>query len=157
MEMMAARFGLLRSLLLAFCLLFPSAIVASSVAYCKKGADYAVKVSGVDISPDPIARGKPATFTISAYTGSVIPEGKLVIDVKYLGFHVYKETHDLCKETSCPVSTGAFEISHKQTLPIFTPPGSYTLTMTMTGEDEKPLTCITFDFYIGFFSSVADI
>ncbi|XP_008801657.1 putative phosphatidylglycerol/phosphatidylinositol transfer protein DDB_G0282179 [Phoenix dactylifera] len=157
MEVMAARFGLLPALFLAFCLLFSSAALASSVEYCKKGADYAVKVSGVDISPDPIARGKPATFTISAYTVNAITEGKLVINVKYFGLNVYEETHDLCKETSCPVSTGAFKISHKQTLPIFTPPGSYTLRMTMMGEDGKQLTCITFDFYIGFFSSVADI
>ncbi|KAG1368351.1 phosphatidylglycerol/phosphatidylinositol transfer protein [Cocos nucifera] len=153
---MAARFGLLPALLLAFCLLFPSAAVAASFEYCKKGADYAVNVSGIDISPFPIARGEPTTFTISAYTGDAISEGKLVIDVKYLWFHVYQETHDLCEETSCPVSAGAFELSHKQTLPGVTPPGWYTLTMTMIGEDGKPLTCITFDFSIGFMSSVAD-
>lgn len=31
---------------------------------------YEVKVKGVDISPDPIARGEPATFSISANTGT---------------------------------------------------------------------------------------
>lgn len=39
------------------------------VIFTEKGADYPVKVGGVDISPDSIARGKSATFTISANTG----------------------------------------------------------------------------------------
>ncbi|CAL9077967.1 unnamed protein product [Musa acuminata var. zebrina] len=43
---------------------------AADVECCKKGADHPVKVGGVDISPDSIARGKSATFTISANTVS---------------------------------------------------------------------------------------
>ena len=35
-----------------------------------KKAKYDVKVQGVEISPNPIARGKPATFSISATTGN---------------------------------------------------------------------------------------
>ncbi|URD97351.1 ML domain protein [Musa troglodytarum] len=53
------------SLLLVLLLPLP----AADVECCKKGADYPVKVSGVDISPDSIAWGKPDTFTISANTG----------------------------------------------------------------------------------------
>lgn len=34
-----------------------------------KNGEYAVKVKGVDMSPDPVVRGKPATFRISASTG----------------------------------------------------------------------------------------
>lgn len=37
--------------------------------YADKKGDYAVKVSGVEISPNPVVRGKPATFKISAATG----------------------------------------------------------------------------------------
>ncbi|CAL9045818.1 phosphatidylglycerol/phosphatidylinositol transfer protein [Musa acuminata AAA Group] len=124
--------------------------VATDVHYCKKGADYPVKVSGVDMSPNPIARGKPATFNISATTGDQISKGKLVIDVNYFFFHVHHDVYDLCEETSCPVYVGDFVLSHQQTLPSYTPPGSYTLTMRMTGEDGQQLTCITFGFSIGF-------
>lgn len=53
-----------------------------------------------------------------------ISGGKLVIDVKYLFLHVHKESHDICKETSCPVS-GDFVISHSQALPGMTPPVSH--------------------------------
>ena len=34
--------------------------------------DYDVKVKGVDISPNPVVRGKPATFSISAFTGKLM-------------------------------------------------------------------------------------
>ncbi|XP_065036242.1 uncharacterized protein LOC135671864 [Musa acuminata AAA Group] len=54
------------SLLLVLLLPLP----AADVECCKKGADHPVKVGGVDISPDSIARGKSATFTISANTVS---------------------------------------------------------------------------------------
>ncbi|WOL19612.1 phosphatidylglycerol/phosphatidylinositol transfer protein [Canna indica] len=155
--MMASIVGrrLLFSASVLLILLLPLLSAATDVEYCKKGADYPVKVSGIEISPYPVARGKPATFNISANTGDKISKGKLVIDVKYFGFHVHKETHDLCEETSCPVATGDFILSHQQTLPSFTPPGSYTLTMNLNGENGQQLTCIIFDFSIGVVS-VAD-
>ncbi|KAG1333905.1 putative phosphatidylglycerol/phosphatidylinositol transfer protein [Cocos nucifera] len=85
-----------------------------AVEYCDKKAGYAVKVTRVEITPDPVVRGKPATFRISATTGVSISKGKLVLDVKYFGMHIHKETHDLCKETSCPVSIGDFMLSHDE-------------------------------------------
>lgn len=48
----------------------------------------------------------------------------MVIDVAYFGWHVYSETHDLCGETTCPVSVGDFVVAHTQDLPGFTPPVS---------------------------------
>lgn len=38
--------------------------------FVDKNVDYDVKVKGVEIIPDPVARGKPATFSISASTGT---------------------------------------------------------------------------------------
>lgn len=35
-----------------------------------KKADYDVEVKGVEISPDPVARGQPATFSIAAATST---------------------------------------------------------------------------------------
>ncbi|GMP63559.1 hypothetical protein CsSME_00025193 [Camellia sinensis var. sinensis] len=84
-----------------------------------------------------------------------ISGGKLVIDVAYFGFHIYSETDELCEKTSCPISAGDFLISHSQDLPGFTPPGTYTLTMKMEDGNKNQLTCINFDFSIGFFVSDA--
>ncbi|AED91022.1 putative sterol transport protein NPC2 [Arabidopsis thaliana] len=140
-----------------FLLLLVSPIVAIDVHYCEENAEYEVKVKEVDISPNPIAPGEPATFTISANTGREISFGKLVIEVSYFGWHVHSETHDLCTETSCPIQTGDFLVAHSQVLPGYTPPGSYLLKMKMLDAKKKELTCIKFSFDIGLRASVADI
>jgi len=152
-----AQLKLIAALLLSLCVLLPlTHAVSKDVSYCDKKADYSVKVRGLDIDPYPIARGKPASFNIAATTGEAISGGKLVIDVSYFGWHIHSEDHDLCSETSCPVSIGDFVVSHSQELPGFTPPGSYSLKMTMYDGNKHALTCIAFDFDIGFAASVAD-
>ncbi|MQM04949.1 hypothetical protein Taro_037757 [Colocasia esculenta] len=157
---------------LAFIILLPNKNVYSRLTSCiptsplpldmspssnaDKEADYAVKVKGVEINPDPVIRGKPAKFSISAISRNAVSGGLLVIDVKYFGVHVHQETHELCNETSCPVSGGDFLISHQQSLPAFTPPGTYTLTMQLLGDGGSQLTCVSFGFRIGLGSPVDD-
>eukprot|EP00262_Sarcandra_glabra_P009034 TRINITY_DN23018_c0_g1_i1.p1 TRINITY_DN23018_c0_g1~~TRINITY_DN23018_c0_g1_i1.p1 ORF type:complete len:152 (-),score=22.92 TRINITY_DN23018_c0_g1_i1:172-627(-) len=147
-------FNRLRTLFFTALLLLPS-MYAKQVDYCDRKGEYAVKVKGVDMSPDPVVKGKPATFKISATTEEAISGGKLVIEVSYSGVHIHSETHDLCAKTSCPVSTGDFVLSHTQSLPGFTPTGSYTLKMKMVGASGEQLTCIGFGFRIGSGSSAA--
>ncbi|KAF3657580.1 hypothetical protein CQW23_24607 [Capsicum baccatum] len=148
------------ALFFSMCILFPFASADSTdFQYCNKKADYAVKVSGVDITPYPVKGGKETTFSIAATTDKNISGGKLVIDVKYLFLHVHQESHDICKETSCPAS-GDFVISHTQALPGMTPPGSYTLKMKMMDGNNHELSCITFGFSVSLLAeskAVADI
>ncbi|KAL4200450.1 hypothetical protein AMTRI_Chr03g149660 [Amborella trichopoda] len=132
-------------------------VQAKEVEYCDKKGNYLVKVSGMEVDPDPVERGKQATFSISASTEEPLSEGKLIIEVFIFGIHVHSETHDLCSETSCPIASGNFVLKHAQVLPTYTPPGSYTLKMKMLGSDGKQLTCINFGFSIGFGESIADI
>ncbi|ONK65106.1 uncharacterized protein A4U43_C07F33740 [Asparagus officinalis] len=150
---------LLAALVVCVCLLSSLIVQGTDFEYCNKKANYPVKISGVEIQPDPIETGKPAKFKISATTGDVIYKGKVELDVKYYFLHVHSETKDLCEETSCPITTGDFVLSHEQTLPSLTPPGSYTLTMKIYGEDgKKQLSCIDLYFSISWLSSsVADI
>ncbi|KAE9619542.1 putative immunoglobulin E-set [Lupinus albus] len=156
MEMMSSKFFLYFYLTLCLLYVFSN---ATDIQYCDKSADYNVEVKGVEISPDPIARGQPATFSIAATTGQALSGGKLLIDVSFFGWHIHSETHDLCGETSCPVSVGDFVISHSQVLPGYAPPGSYSLKMKLYDGKRHELTCINFGFDIGFGSgsSVADI
>nr|XP_043609385.1 putative phosphatidylglycerol/phosphatidylinositol transfer protein DDB_G0278295 [Erigeron canadensis] len=130
---------------------------AIDVKYCKKNKDYGVKVSGVEINPYPMQRGVETTFTISASTETPISGGSLDIDVSYYFFGVYSETSDLCSKTDCPVASGEFAISHTQSLPGVTPPGSYSLTMKLKDGNNKELTCISFDFSVGWYSAEAEI
>ncbi|XP_051131848.1 uncharacterized protein LOC127251934 [Andrographis paniculata] len=145
-------------LVFVLCLLVPlTSADSKDVRYCDKKANYAVKINDLQIDPYPISRGVNTTFQMAASTAEPISSGKLVIEVSYFGFHIYTEEHDLCKETSCPVSIGDFLVSHAQALPGLTPPGSYSLKMKMMN-GKKQLTCITFDFSIGFIAeeNVAD-
>ncbi|KAJ1293290.1 hypothetical protein BS78_01G056300 [Paspalum vaginatum] len=132
-----------------FVFVFLPGSAATTFEYCNKRRGYPVKVSGVEVAPDPVVRGQPATFKISAYTDRNITKGKLVVDVAYFIFHVHSETHNLCDQISCP-ATGEFVLAGQHTLPSFTPPGSYTITMKLLGDSNKELTCISFGFSIGF-------
>ncbi|XP_068650344.1 uncharacterized protein [Aristolochia californica] len=129
---------------------------ATRVQYCDHNPDYEVEVTGVDISPEPVIRGKPATFSVSATTDKPISQGKVTIDVYFFGIRIHEEIHKLCEETSCPIPAGNFVLSHSQSLPGYTPPGNYMLKMTIVDPDGHTLTCISFNFQIKFGSSVAD-
>ncbi|KAF5750598.1 phosphatidylglycerol/phosphatidylinositol transfer protein [Tripterygium wilfordii] len=154
MEMIQSKLIVPLLMLISFCLMIVLAR-ATDVKYCDKNTEYKVRVTGVEISPDPVERGERASFSISASTDEAISGGKLVIEVSYFGWHIHSETHNLCEETACPVSTGDFVVAHSQILPGFTPPGSYSLKMKMYDRNKSELTCIAFDFAIGFASSVA--
>ncbi|PIA54268.1 hypothetical protein AQUCO_00900664v1 [Aquilegia coerulea] len=151
------------SLIFVAFLLLPSIQAKTTkVEPCDVKTKYAVKVTGVDINPNPVSRGKPTTFSISASTDKLISEGAMDIEVKYFGISVHSEKFDLCKETSCPVGAGNFVISHTQELPGITPPGTYTLKLKMLEKNGKELSCVHFDFSIGFWYAdeavaVADI
>ncbi|KAG5145801.1 hypothetical protein JHK84_031344 [Glycine max] len=133
--------------------------------FVDKKADYAVKVSGVEISPNPVVSGQAATFKISAtsdflsilHAGKAIYGGEVVIGVSYVGVPVHTERIDLCEEVTCPVANGNFLISHTQTLPAITPPGPYSLKMTLKDDREEVLTCVKFNFKIVFGSFVSDM
>ncbi|XP_006291915.2 MD-2-related lipid-recognition protein ROSY1 [Capsella rubella] len=140
-------------LLLLISLFFLPSLHATSFSYCDKRLD-PVKVTGIKISPDPVVSGKAATFKILGSTGEDISGGEVVISVYLFGIPVHTETHDLCDETACPVASGNFVLSHSQTLPSITPPGTYTLKMTIRDKNGGRLTCIKFKFKIELSSSV---
>ncbi|CAL5354110.1 unnamed protein product [Camellia sinensis] len=142
--------------LFAACLSMHS-IQATVIKYCNKKTNYVVKVDDVEISPYPVSTGEPTTFTIKASTGQALTGGKMALDVSYFGVKVHSESHSICEKTSCPISVGKFVLSHTQTLPGITPPGSYTLKMKMEDEKKHQLTCISFNFNIGLGSSVSSI
>uniref|UniRef100_A0A0C9RPN7 TSA: Wollemia nobilis Ref_Wollemi_Transcript_28759_990 transcribed RNA sequence n=1 Tax=Wollemia nobilis TaxID=56998 RepID=A0A0C9RPN7_9CONI len=125
-----------------------AADVSTSTSYCGSEESYPVKVKSVDIDPNPVVSGKPATFKISATSQNAISGGKLTIEVIFYGIRVHTESHDLCAKTTCPIDEGNFILTNSQSLPVFTPPGSYRLRMKMTDTDNKLLTCIYINFSI---------
>ncbi|KAJ1383716.1 MD-2-related lipid-recognition domain [Sesbania bispinosa] len=129
------------------------------VSSTDKGANYVVRVNGVEILPNPVVRGEPFTFKIAAYTGEPILSGDLVYEISFAGiegppvvFH-----HDLSEEAPLPVPVGDFLLTHTELLPPVTPPGTYNVKLTFKNQNDKLLTCITFPFRIGAKSSVSAI
>ncbi|XP_019187588.1 PREDICTED: putative phosphatidylglycerol/phosphatidylinositol transfer protein DDB_G0278295 [Ipomoea nil] len=137
------------ALFFSLCVFLPLiSAMSTDIKYCSQ-ANYAVKVTGADITPFPVKRGDNATFSITAATDKGMVGGKLGIHVLYYGMDIYHETYNICAETSCPISTGYFVLSHTQKLPQYTPTGEFSLKMTILDEEDNELTCITFDFVIG--------
>lgn len=130
---------------------------ASEPTYCDSDASYPVKVESVDINPNPVVSGAPATFKISAISGESLSGGKLSIDVFFYGVRVHTESHDLCTKTSCPIEQGSFVLTHSQSLPGFTPAGAYKLKMKLMDVDDNQLTCVNINFKIVHSSLIAQI
>ncbi|KAI5433662.1 uncharacterized protein LOC127117986 [Lathyrus oleraceus] len=132
---------------------------SQNLEYCQKDVGYAVKISSVEILPDPVVRGQPFTFKIEAYTDAPIHSGDLIYEISYAGiegkpaiFH-----HALSEETLLPVRPGSFLLTHTELLPPVTPPGTYNVKLTFDDNDGDQLTCIIFPFTIGAKSSVSAI
>ncbi|KAL0558952.1 hypothetical protein IC582_003541 [Cucumis melo] len=136
-------------LLFTVLLLFP-VIFAAKFEYCDRRGNYPVKVDELEVSPDPVKSGQPATFTVSASTEKNLSGGKFVVEVSLFGLHIHSESHDLCEETSCPIAPGKFSLSHSQSLPPFTPPGSYVVKIILRDSKNQQLTCISFKLKIVF-------
>ncbi|GLJ31299.1 hypothetical protein SUGI_0627840 [Cryptomeria japonica] len=128
--------------------LIPATYANVKTQYCGSEEDYLVKVDSVDIDPNPVVRGETATFSINAISEDSISGGKLTIEVFFFGLRIHTEDHDLCTKTACPVKEGSFVITHAQSLPGFTPPGSYRLRVKLTDVDNKLLTCVYVQFSI---------
>lgn len=82
------------------------------------------------------------------YPDKPISGGKLLVEVYLFGLRIHTEAHDICEETSCPISPGKFKISNSQELPGITPSGLYNLKIRMKNEENKQLACISFQLSI---------
>ncbi|WVZ60811.1 hypothetical protein U9M48_010787 [Paspalum notatum var. saurae] len=71
----------------AMLFLFPSGSTATTFEYCNKRRDYPVKVIDVEVVPDPVVRGQPATFNISAYTELM---GRSRLDANHQGMSMHQ-------------------------------------------------------------------
>lgn len=54
--------------------------------------------------------------------GLELASGSLELDVFFHGVPIYYETQDLCKDTTCPIKKGPYEIHVAQYFPPITPP-----------------------------------
>ncbi|XP_023522645.1 uncharacterized protein LOC111786644 [Cucurbita pepo subsp. pepo] len=119
-------------------------------------AKYDIMVKGVQISPSPIVRGRPINMTFNLIIGKPIIAGKMVVDIAYFGWHMYRDSHDICVETSCPYSFGDFALAPLQTPLAFFLPGSYHMQITVVDGDDNKLACFGFDYELVIASLFGD-
>ena len=66
------------------------------------------------------------------------------------GLPIYTQQDELCRKANCPISQGAeTKIEYEQTFPEFTPPGSYSV--TLSGKNEAgtvQLFCVVISFQV---------
>ncbi|XP_022983145.1 uncharacterized protein LOC111481784 [Cucurbita maxima] len=129
---------------------------ATRVQLCDETAKYDIMVKGVQISPSPIVRGRPITMTFNLIIGKPIIAGKMVVDISYFGWHMYRDSHDICVETSCPYSFGDFALAPLQTPLAFFLPGSYHMQITIVDGDDNKLACFGFDYELVIASLFGD-
>lgn len=107
-----------------------------------------VRINSVDISPNPPLPGK--SLIIHA-TGEVLGEIRngayAKVIVKYGLIQLLSTTIDLCSKLlevglSCPLESGAVNITKEVKLPLSIPPGTYNLFADAYDEDDERLTCL---------------
>eukprot|EP00884_Botryococcus_braunii_P020413 jgi/Botrbrau1/7055/Bobra.0165s0078.1 len=105
-------------------------------------------ISAVTLKPDPPSPGVTVDFAIKGTSGLELTNGTLELDVYFHGLLIYYETQDLCKDTTCPVKKGPYEIHVAQNFPPITPPGTYVVKMIGSAGDEEQLLCLIVEFNV---------
>ncbi|KAG7636306.1 MD-2-related lipid-recognition protein ROSY1 [Arabidopsis thaliana] len=135
-------------LLLLVSLFFSPALCGPKFQTCETGKEYPLKVSSVEISPDPVKRSGNGEITITGVTNKEISDGVTVNLKLAVGmFPVSTKSYSLCDITACPVAPGPIVL----TLPnIFTPREKrtaigYTIIISITDKPLKEsMMCILF-------------
>ncbi|KZT52867.1 hypothetical protein CALCODRAFT_501777 [Calocera cornea HHB12733] len=118
--------------------------------------DFAVKVTGLEVSPDPPEPGKTLTLHGTGQVKSLIEEGAYANVLVKAGYVIIlKKKFDLCEEAvnnnftvQCPIEEGFYEITQVVDLPQEIPKFKYGIAIRGFTADEDDMTCldITIDF-----------
>lgn len=113
------------------------------------------KVTAVDLDPARPSPGSTAKFSLDIIGGSSeVTSGSLSMLVRLSGLPIYTQQDDLCAKTTCPIVAGsAASIVYSQDFPVYTPPGSYDLTIT-GGSGSEQLFCVDITFTVGYGGAV---
>ncbi|TIA96460.1 hypothetical protein E3P94_03323 [Wallemia ichthyophaga] len=107
----------------------------------------ALKLSKLDVSPDPPQSGRNLTIDAAGVVNRYIAEGAYADVAVKLGYiTLYSTRYDLCKEAhnadaqiQCPVEKGERAIKQNIQLPSHIPPAAYTLQVRANTVDDTPL------------------
>ena len=82
---------------------FLAGVASASISSCGTGA---FQINSMSLLPDPPIKGENTTMTITfTNPGDVVTAGVAKYSFNYNGLP-YSESHDLCSQTECPITTG---------------------------------------------------
>ncbi|EIM21420.1 hypothetical protein WALSEDRAFT_60421 [Wallemia mellicola CBS 633.66] len=128
------------------------------------GNDDALKLTKIDVSPDPPQSGRNLTIDAAGIVNRYIAEGAYAdvsvklgyITLYHTRFDLCKEAHDADAQIQCPVEAGERAITQNVELPSHIPPAAYTLQVRANTVDDTPLACLNFRLSFLPFLSVFD-
>lgn len=130
-------------------LLLFSAVAAHDFKTC--ATDH-LRISAVDLSPDPVVAGKPLVVKIKGNPDQTVSGGKVILTVKALGIVITTLEFNTCTDlgVKCPVAAGT-PISAQLTYPVpGEAPGGITATAEVNVKDQNnnELSCISLQIKI---------
>ncbi|GAB4818509.1 hypothetical protein N2152v2_005555 [Parachlorella kessleri] len=125
---------------------------ASDWRQCGEGL---IKVTGVTVQPERVEAGAPTAFVLETTSSATVSSGTLDVAVKYMGFHVYSKSGPICDAVPCPLEEGPQTLTFNQEMPSTAPPGSYTMVLKATSEEEDELFCVEIDFSVHWGANAA--
>ncbi|GME83649.1 unnamed protein product [Ambrosiozyma monospora] len=121
----------------------------SPLQTCDTSDSQLLKLTKVDLTPNPPLRGENLTITAAGTLKEPIEQGAYVdVDVTYGYIKLIHQTYDLCEqlpnvEMECPIKQGYQELTKQVEIPDEVPPGKYTVVARAYTEDDELITCLT--------------
>lgn len=104
--------------------------------------------SSIDITPYPAEEGKSVDITIAANTKEQITTGEISLELSLFGVKVFTVKDDVCKEASCPVAVGDFNLKTSQPLPSFGVSATIGVKAVITNQDNTEIGCFQLDLKV---------
>ncbi|KAG7693140.1 hypothetical protein KL930_004775 [Ogataea haglerorum] len=121
----------------------------SPVLLCDSSSPQLLKLTHVDVSPNPPERGTNLTIAARGDLSKKVDEGAYVeVDVTYGYIKLLHQTYDLCEELpnvdmECPLNKDSYDLTKIVEIPNEVPPGTYTVIARAFTADDELITCLT--------------
>ncbi|EER36215.1 phosphatidylglycerol/phosphatidylinositol transfer protein precursor [Candida tropicalis MYA-3404] len=121
----------------------------SPIEICDFTESQLLKLTKVDLTPNPPKVGTNLTFTAVGTVDQTIEDGAYVeVEVRYGFIKLIHQTYELCDEITkvdleCPIKKGEHVISKVVEIPEEVPPGKYLVTARAYTKDDEYITCLT--------------
>ncbi|KAN0030434.1 hypothetical protein ACTA71_006769 [Dictyostelium dimigraforme] len=139
-------------IIILICLMFILIVRGDIWNYCEGNVNPTFKINKLTLSPDPPIVGRDVSVSLEGALNEEIQSGSSIFNVAFFMNGSWRDLptfhNDICKVLKCPVAAGPFTFSTSIKVPIFTPHGQYKGQITLTDQQNRNVTCLTFQTYL---------